>query len=124
MKQWRSMSVIIGVGRPAWPALKPVVPVSAPVVTPAPVVAPAPVATPTPVTVVEPAKTALPAKPALPGILSVGSKGEAVKFLQKKLGIEADGIFGNDTKAAVIVFQVKHGLTNDGVVGNNTWGKL
>lgn len=85
---------------------------------------PAPVATPTPITVVEPAKTALPVKPALPGILSVGSKGEAVKFLQKKLGIEADGIFGNDTKAAVVVFQTKHGLTTDGVVGNNTWGKL
>ncbi|CAB4148828.1 Peptidoglycan binding-like [uncultured Caudovirales phage] len=122
MKQWRSMSVIIGVGRPAWPALAAPAAPATPAVTK--VETPAPVATPTPVTVVEPAKTVLAAKPALPGILSVGSKGAAVKFLQEKLNIEADGIFGNATKAAVIVFQVKHGLTADGVVGNNTWGKL
>jgi murein L,D-transpeptidase YcbB/YkuD len=85
---------------------------------------PAPVATPTPVTVVEPAKTVLAAKPALPGILTVGSKGSAVKFLQEKLKIEADGIFGPGTKNAVINFQLTHGLTADGIVGSNTWRKL
>lgn len=43
------------------------------------------------------------------------------KIIQKFLGIEADGKFGNDTKNAVIAYQKKMGLTADGVVGINTW---
>ena len=65
-------------------------------------------------------------KPALKGELKVGSKGEAVKWLQTKLGIEADGIFGPITKNAVIKFQkTRKEITKpDGVVGNLTWKAL
>ncbi len=35
-----------------------------------------------------------------------------------------DGIFGDETKAAVSAFQRRHGLTADGVVGRNTLTKL
>ena len=39
-----------------------------------------------------------------------------------KLGysLNADGIFGEDTKKAVISFQGKNGLSADGIVGPNT----
>ena len=36
----------------------------------------------------------------------------------------ADGKFGADTKNAVTAFQKKSGLTADGIVGQNTWRKL
>lgn len=52
------------------------------------------------------------------------SKGDEVKTLQTLLGITADGIFGNDTEAAVKAFQTAHGLTADGIVGNKTWAAL
>lgn len=113
MKQWRSMSAIIGVGRPAFPAGIVLSPVSQ-----SPIEAPAPV-TPAPVT---PAPAVVVAKP-LP-TLKVGSKGASVKTLQKKLGITADGDFGPKTKAAVIAFQKKHGLVADGIVGVDTWAQL
>lgn len=60
------------------------------------------------------------------GILLVGSRGTAVAQLQKnltKLGYNTkgtDGIFGNDTKNAVIAFQKANGLTQDGMVGSAT----
>jgi hypothetical protein len=57
-------------------------------------------------------------------ILKVGSKGSAVKILQKQLGITADGDFGPKTKAAVIAFQEKHSLKAEGVVGPATWNAL
>ncbi|WP_234124602.1 peptidoglycan recognition protein family protein [Clostridium hydrogenum] len=57
-------------------------------------------------------------------LLTVNSKGDIVKWLQKKLGISADGIFGNATKQAVANFQKANGLDNDGVVGKMTWSKL
>lgn len=49
-----------------------------------------------------------------------GSKGEAVKNIQKALGIAVDGIFGENTEAAVKRFQSKNGLTPDGIVGEKT----
>lgn len=64
------------------------------------------------------------AKPALTRNLKRGSQGENVKFLQEKLGIKADGIFGPNTRAAVMAFQKKKGLAVDGIVGPNTWGAL
>lgn len=65
-------------------------------------------------------------KPALKGTLKVGSKGAEVKYLQKALGITADGVFGPATKTAVIAFQKKYkDITKpDGEVGNLTWSKL
>ena len=49
---------------------------------------------------------------------------EDVKLLQGKLGITADGRFGNGTRAAVKAFQKSRRLSQDGVVGPNTWTAL
>jgi peptidoglycan hydrolase-like protein with peptidoglycan-binding domain len=56
--------------------------------------------------------------------LKKGSKGPRVKQVQRRLGIRADGIFGSDTKRAVMRFQRAHGLAADGVVGPATWAAL
>jgi peptidoglycan hydrolase-like protein with peptidoglycan-binding domain len=53
-----------------------------------------------------------------------GSRGAAVKQLQSKLGVGADGIFGPLTEATVRQFQREHGLVGDGIVGPLTWAKL
>lgn len=52
--------------------------------------------------------------------LRMGSTGEPVKQLQYRLGIKADGIFGSQTKAAVISFQKKKKISADGIAGKNT----
>lgn len=41
-------------------------------------------------------------------------------WVQLRLGINADGIFGTQTRDAVIEWQNKHGLSADGIVGINT----
>lgn len=46
------------------------------------------------------------------------------KIIQKKVGVTADGLFGNGTRNAVIAYQKKNGLVADGVVGLNTWKKI
>lgn len=109
----RYYGVILGVGRPAYdhaesghPSVEPPKPVTP---------------TPTPVEPSKPAKK--PSTGVLP-MLKLGSKGSAVKRLQTKLGITADGDFGPNTKKAVIAFQKKHGLAADGIVGQNTWKAL
>lgn len=53
-----------------------------------------------------------------------GSSGEEVKILQQKLGLQADGLFGPLTEAAVKVFQKQKGLAVDGIVGPKTWAAL
>ncbi|HZK71766.1 MAG TPA: N-acetylmuramoyl-L-alanine amidase [Clostridia bacterium] len=59
-------------------------------------------------------------------MLKVGSRGPEVENLQidlTKLGYDTkgtDGIFGNNTKIAVIAFQADHKLSQDGIVGVNT----
>jgi putative chitinase len=57
-------------------------------------------------------------------LLKNGSKGEDVKKLQEKLGVEAIGTFGPKTEAAVKEWQKANGLKDDGVVGDATWSKL
>lgn len=87
--------------------------------------------TPEEAKVVDPAEVA-PATPAAPAtkmaypgkLIKKGSKSGAVKYIQTKLGLDADGVFGPATDAAVKAFQKKHGLTADGVVGPKTWAKL
>lgn len=64
--------------------------------------------------------------------LRTGSRGESVAELQEILsgfGFDlptygADGIFGEETKNAVIAFQIENLLTPDGVVGAKTWAAI
>lgn len=47
-----------------------------------------------------------------------------IKEIQTKLGIPADGLYGPQTDAHVMVFQHSHGITADGLVGPVTWAQL
>lgn len=70
-----------------------------------------------------------------PRTLSLGARGTDVRNLQYLLSVAAefipavnpistDGIFGEQTRQAVIGFQRYAGLTPDGIVGNQTWDRL
>ncbi len=62
--------------------------------------------------------------------LRYGNRGPMVEFLQNLLKIlgflngNIDGIFGNQTRNAVINFQRAFGLNPDGIVGPLTWRAL
>ena len=61
--------------------------------------------------------------------LSMGCKGESVKWLQWELNrhganLTIDGIFGKQTKLSVLLFQKNKGLKQDGIVGNRTIAAL
>ena len=60
------------------------------------------------------------ATPLAPGVQST----DAVRALQKKLGVSADGAYGPKTRAAVKRFQRSHGLAVDGVAGPQTLAAL
>ena len=74
--------------------------------------------------------TEAPALSALSGgaVLQRGMRGEAVRHIQKLLGVDADGLFGAGTQAAVRRFQQARGLTPppglDGAVGATTLAAL
>jgi GH25 family lysozyme M1 (1,4-beta-N-acetylmuramidase) len=56
-------------------------------------------------------------------------RGNDVHFAQSVLAKEGiklkiDGIFGRETRGAVMTFQKKHGLVVDGIVGPKTWQKI
>lgn len=53
--------------------------------------------------------------------LKRGARGEAVKIVQRAVGVSDDGNFGPGTEAAVRSFQRKHGLVPDGIVGPKSW---
>lgn len=57
-------------------------------------------------------------------ILKLGSKGQAVKELQKLLSLYPDGIFGKITEERVRFFQKENNLSVDGKVGPATMAKL
>lgn len=57
-------------------------------------------------------------------LLVNGSKGVDVEELQRFLGVEDDGWFGDETERAVIKFQKANGLVPDGKVGPATWAKM
>lgn len=57
-------------------------------------------------------------------ILLRGLKGEPVKRLQEKLGIEADGIFGGGTEAALKKYQQENDLKVDGIAGPDTFSHM
>ena len=64
--------------------------------------------------------------------LKYGSSGSEVEKLQNALidagydvgSTGADGVFGNNTAAAVKQYQKDNGLTVDGIAGKNTLGAL
>ena len=56
--------------------------------------------------------------------LKLGSKGDAVKRVQAKVGATQDGDFGPKTEALVKEWQKRNKLTVDGIVGPKTWGKM
>lgn len=63
-------------------------------------------------------------KPKPRATIKQGSKGADVKYLQSKLGLAQDSIFGPATKAKVVAWQRSKGLVADGIVGAKTWAKL
>jgi hypothetical protein len=68
--------------------------------------------------------TAKPAAKAAFKPIKLGSKGQAVKNVQKILGINPDGDFGPGTEAAVKSFQKGKGLKVTGIVDANTFKAL
>ena len=57
-------------------------------------------------------------------MLKIGSTGEDVKILQRRLGLIADGVFGTATEKKVLEWQKSNGLSPDGIVGKLTWEKM
>ena len=56
--------------------------------------------------------------------VSYGATGERVRLVQELIGADVDGIFGDETLAAVKAYQAKRGLAVDGIVGIETWKAL
>jgi len=57
-------------------------------------------------------------------MLSIGSSGTAVRRVQRRVQVIADGLFGPKTRSAVLSFQRRHGVVVDGIVGPRTWAAL
>lgn len=63
-------------------------------------------------------------------VLKIGSRGEHVLAWQNFLNQNgyhcglADGIFGPNTKKAVMDWQFSHGLEVDGIIGRDTWASI
>lgn len=48
----------------------------------------------------------------------------AIKLIQAKVGVTADGVWGNLTDEAVSKWQKEHGLVADCIIGPKTWGVM
>ncbi len=68
-------------------------------------------------------------------LIKKGKKGEEVRLIQEWLNeihkkyqfipeVSVDGVFGEKTKEAIMIFQRWQGLVSDGIVGPLTWDKL
>ena len=57
-------------------------------------------------------------------VLRVGSNNDTVRAVQSLLGIQADGVFGRGTEAAVKSWQAANGLEADGIVGPATLSRM
>ena len=57
-------------------------------------------------------------------MLRRGLVGEPVRILQENLGVEADGIFGAGTDAALRQYQQDNGLSVDGIAGPDTFSAM
>lgn len=63
--------------------------------------------------------------PSYPGTpIKLGSKGDAVKLVQAKVGATQDGDFGAVTEKRVKAWQTKNKIKADGIVGQVTWKKM
>ena len=56
--------------------------------------------------------------------LNSNSNKVAIKYIQWRLNIKVDSIFGNETFTKIKQFQVLNRLAPDGIVGKNTWAVL
>lgn len=66
-----------------------------------------------------------PEAPTFPGQIRPGARGQSVKIVQRALGLAADGIYGPNTKKAVIAFQDNHDIVDsNGIIGPKTWAEL
>ncbi|MEH2358150.1 N-acetylmuramoyl-L-alanine amidase [Nostoc sp.] len=50
--------------------------------------------------------------------------GAVVRYLQYRVGIEPDGVYGPQTEVAIKNFQKQNGLDADGIIGPASWQKL
>ncbi|MHC5827488.1 MAG: peptidoglycan-binding domain-containing protein, partial [Nostoc sp.] len=50
--------------------------------------------------------------------------GAVVRYLQYRLGVDNDGVYGPQTEVAIKNFQKQNGLEADGIVGPTNWQKL
>jgi hypothetical protein len=57
-------------------------------------------------------------------VLKLGMSGADVAYLQRWLGLDADGVFGPATLAKVLAYQKMRGIAADGVVGKGTWSQM
>ena len=72
----------------------------------------------------EPEPTPAPANKIIidnPPKIKNGSKGQAVKVWQEIVKVDADGVFGSKTTSATKDLQKKAGIQVDGIVGPDTW---
>lgn len=56
--------------------------------------------------------------------LKEGAEGIITQWVQSKLCIPVDGIFGDQTYRRVVWYQEQNNLERDGIVGKETWRKL
>ena len=69
--------------------------------------------------------------PSASPLIGLGARGPSVEELQHRLNaagadptLDVDGMFGEHTRGAVMMFQQSHGLVADGIVGPLTWAAL
>jgi hypothetical protein len=62
--------------------------------------------------------------PPASGVATATTSGGSVAAIQRALGLQADGVYGPRTRAAVRRFQRRSGLTVDGVAGPQTLAAL
>lgn len=58
-------------------------------------------------------------------VLKTGiNESSIIRYLQWRLGVYIDGVFGNQTRIAVMKFQELNNISIDGVVSDKTWDIL
>ncbi len=56
--------------------------------------------------------------------VKINTNKACIRYIQWRLNISVDGIFGNETLSKIKEFQAKNKLVVDGIVGKNTWDVL